>query len=286
MDKLQKALEKARATRQGVAPAARKAVNRLLPSASETPKDPRNGAWLALPELALDLEHMKSRRIIGHVRDAESTPYDVLRTRVREAAQREGYKRIAITSAGPQAGKSTTLANLGFSFSRLPFHKTMIFDFDLRRPAQIKLLKQSVSTDMADVINGEVPLSEHLRRYSDNLAFALAPRDVPNSAELLQSDRMKAFLDDVEATYKPDLMFFDMPPFLVADDAQGFFRHVDAVVLVIEAETTQKSQVDLIEHKLSELTNVLGVVLNKCNFPDANDAGNYKYAYGYYQEAK
>lgn len=289
MDKLQKALEKARSTRQGgmrrIAPAMRNAVGTLLP-ASEASTDPRDPNWLDLPELQFDQAHLQSQRIIAQTRDAESTPYDVLRTRVREIAQREGYKRIAFISAGPQAGKSTTLANLGFSFSRLPFQKTMILDFDLRRPSLAKLLGQSFPTDMADVINGDVPFEEHLHRYGNNLAFGFTPRNVPHSAELLQSNRMKLFLEDLEAAYQPDLMFFDLPPFLVADDAQGFFRHIDGVILVIEAETTQKSQVDLIEHKLSELTNVVGVVLNKCNFPDANDAGNYKYAYGYYHESK
>lgn len=274
MEKLQKALEKARATRM----ARTKPVElnttgpETLPQALES--------WEALQEMRFDNKILDANRIIGFHGGHTATYYDILRTRVRDEAKRRGYKRIAITSSGPQAGKSTTLANLAFSFGRLPFHRTMVFDFDLRRPSLHRLLGQTPTHDMGQVIMGEVRFDEHVVRHGDNLAFGLNARAVANPSELLQSDRAQDFLAAVDETYFPDLMLFDMPPFLAADDAHGFLSNIDGVLLVVEAERTTRAQLDLVEQKLAELTTVVGVILNKCNYPDESDVGSY--GYGYY----
>ena len=274
MEKLQKALEKARASRlarqdpvQLDAAPAPEAAKELLES------------WEKLTEMPIDLLALERARIAGFHSGQGSTYYDILRTRLRDEAKRNSLKRIAITSTRPKAGKTTTLTNLAFSLGRLPFHRTMVFDFDLRRPALHSMLGQTPEHDMGQVMRGEVRFDAHVLRHGGNLAFGLNARPVANSSELLQSDRMEDFLTAVDETYFPDLMLFDMPPFLAADDAQGFLSHVDGVLLVVEADRTTKAQLDVVERKLSELTKVVGVVLNKCEYPDETDAGNYGYDY-------
>ena len=70
-------------------------------------------------------------------------------------------------------------------------------------------------------------------------------------------------------------MIFDMPPLLVGDDALAFIGHVDCVLLVAAAETTTIKEIDTCERELAAHTNVLGVVLNKCRYPDRH----YGYSY-------
>mgnify|MGYP001627982084 CR=1 FL=1 len=53
---------------------------------------------------------------------------------------------------------------------------------------------------------------------------------------------------------------------------------MDAALIVVEAEKTPMAQVDVVERQISEVTGVLGVVLNKCNYTD----GVYASDYGYY----
>ncbi|MBD3787228.1 MAG: CpsD/CapB family tyrosine-protein kinase [Sphingomonadales bacterium] len=275
MEKLQKALEKARATR----------LARKLPielnsdGAPDESLRPKLESWEPLTEIKFDPAVLERNKIIAFQGGPAATYYDILRTRLRDECKRRDIKRVAITSTRPQAGKSTTLANLAFSFGRLPFHRTMIFDFDLRRPSMHKLLGQTPRYDMGQVLRGEVRFDDHILRHGDNLAFGFNAQPVVNPSELLQSERTLDFLAAVDETYFPDLMLFDMPPFLAADDAHGFLSSIDGVLLVVEAERTTRAQLDMVEQKLSELSTVIGVVLNKCNFPDETDVGAYGYEY-------
>lgn len=276
MEKLQIAIEKARASRL----AQRGGIPEEKPVAEAVEREAEKlDAWAALQEMPLQPELLEKNRVIAYHSGPHTTYYDILRTRLREEAKRREFKRIAITSTRPQAGKSTTLANLSMSFSRLPLYRTMIFDFDLRRPSLHKLLGQTPEADMGQVLRGEVPFDRHIRRHADNVAFGLNSGPVQHSSELLQSERTHDFLNAVEEVYQPDLMLFDMPPFLAADDTQGFLGYIDGVLLIVEAEKTTKHQLDSVEQKLSELTTVVGVVLNKCPFPDEADAGTYGYNY-------
>ncbi len=285
MEKLQRALEKARASRQGQTEAgpATQPRSSALRAGHPAPVAPSGNAdvWDSLPRMNVDLKTLAKNRIIAQDGVAEAGSYDLLRTRLRDEVQRKKYKRIAITSPAPNAGKSTTLTNLAFALGRLPFQRTMVFDLDLRRPAMHRLLGQKPASDLGQVITGQVPLQDNVQRYGANLAFGLNRGPVSQSSELLQSHQMETFLSETEQAYKPDLMLFDMPPFLVVDDALGFLRHIDGVILVVEAEHTPPSQIEKIEERLVGLTNLVGVVLNKCNFPEDGDRSKYGYSYGY-----
>jgi Mrp family chromosome partitioning ATPase len=67
-----------------------------------------------------------------------------------------------------------------------------------------------------------------------------------------------------------------MPPVLVDDDVLAFAPEVDAVLLVVSQGTTDRAALERVMHLLSE-TNILGVVLNRCD-----DKSGGEYAYGYY----
>lgn len=279
MEKLQIAIEKARASRK-----ARHDEEALNPETHRLILPPNSDreleeSWLALPEMQLDPDLLQRNRITAFKSGTHSTYYDILRTRLRDEVKRRGIKRVAITSTRPQAGKSTTLANLMLSFSRLPQYRTMVFDFDLRRLALHKLLGQKPIADMGKLLRGETTFEEHALRYGDHVACVLSAEPVRLSSELLQSDTTQDLLNAVEANYQLDLMLFDLPPFLSTDDAHGFLSFVDGVIIVVEANNTTRSQLESVEQKLSTLTSVVGVVLNKCPYPDEDDVGAYGYEY-------
>jgi capsular exopolysaccharide synthesis family protein len=270
MEKLQKALEKARSIRSSSASTMRRGTQTLSPE--------QNELWQSVAPMKLSAQDLAANRVFLQDNIAGIAPYDVLRTRLREIARKQNLKRVAITSPEAQAGKSTTLANLALSLGRLDFLRTIVFDFDLRRPSLHKLLAQKPTANMGTLIQGDVPFEEHMLRVNDNLIFGLNSGAVANSSELLQGNDTIDFLHAVEETFAPDMMLFDMPPFLAADDTHGFLSNIDGVILVVEAENTTISQIDAVEEQLSKLTNVIGVVLNKCNFAN-NEIDS---SYGYY----
>lgn len=119
---------------------------------------------------------------------------------------------------------------------------------------------------MQDVLRGEVAFPEAALRLNTNVAFGLNARSESNPSEVLQSKKAAEVLDGIEQTYQPDIMFFDMPPLMANDDSHGFLRSVDCALLIVVAEKTPMDQIDVAERQLAELTNVMGIVLNRCRY--------------------
>ena len=290
MEKLQIALEKARASRaqtaqeavSGATPPAEGASVApdqapATPAAPDQPLDAQDELWGAFPSLEIDKRQMEASRLLSYEGGKLAAPFDILRTKLVRAAQAEKWRRIAVVSPGAGAGKTTTLVNLAFSLGRQSDLRTIALDFDLRRPALHRVLGQKPKQGMADVIYGRIGFDQHGRRLNRNLVFGMNDQPARNSSEILQSHQTATLLTALEDTLDPDYMLFDMPPMLLTDDSYGFLSHVDAALIVVEAERTPMAQVDVVERQVAEVTNVLGVVLNKCNYSDDAHSDSYGY---------
>lgn len=279
MERLQAAIEKARAQRGDPTPAAPRPqpTPATVARARSAAPDGQN-SWEALGEIKLLKKHLHRNRIVTFEGGPDSAAYDMLRTRMVQQAKLNGWRRIAIVSPHSNCGKSTITANLAFSLTRQRDLRIMALDFDLRRSGLTKILGQDCPYGMAQVLEGSVNFSDHGLRYGNNLAFGLnsGPK-VINPSELLQSPQTKEVLDEIDATYAPDVMLFDMPPLLASDDNFGFLQNVDCALILAAAEKTTMTQIDVSERHVAELTNVMGIVLNKCRY--MNGAHGYEYNY-------
>lgn len=283
MERLQAAIEKARAQRkegQGQpaeelqpSGAARMAVAAEAP---DTMPD-REALWSSLAPLDTSGPMYAKGDLVAFRPGTYSSAYDMLRTRMLQQATANGWRRIAIVSSHAGSGKTTTIANLAFSLGRQTDLRTMVLDLDLRRATLAQTLGQTSATgSMADVLEGRSSFAEHGLRHGDNLAFGLNAGRVTNPAELLHSQRARSAIDAIDAAWQPDLLLFDMPPLLAADDSYGLLKLVDCALLIVAAEETPMSQIDLAERQIAEITQVMGVVLNKCRI--ASDAYGYDYS--------
>lgn len=283
MEKLQIALEKARASRAqstttGAPLAAPDPAPATPPKTAEALRaDGLDEIWGAFPTLEIDKRRLENKRLLSFEGGPAAAPFDLLRTKLTQAAKRENWRRIAVVSPGAGAGKTTTMANLAFALGRQPDLRTIALDFDLRRPALHQVLGQTPSQGMADVIYGRIGFDQHGRRLNRNLVFGMNDRAERNSSEALQSHQTMTLLSALEETFQPDYMLFDMPPMLSTDDAYGFLAHVDAALIVVEAEKTPMAQIDVVERQVSDVTGVVGVVLNKCNYADSTYGSDYGY---------
>ncbi len=278
MERLQKAIEKARAERdrQSNTPAAQPAKQTIIQTMPERPID---DAWAALEKLHLDHKQMHRNRVTAFEPGADRAPFDLLRTRILQQASHNGWQRVAIVSPHSACGKSTTAANLSFSFARHRTLRSMIFDFDFRRAGLTKLLGQQLALGMSDVLERKADFANQARRFGNNIAFGLRKvGKTVNPSELLQSSDTPVILDEISERYKPDIMLFDMPPLMASDDNFGFLQNVDCALIMVAAEKTPMSQIDVAERHVSELTNVMGIVLNMCHYT----SGAHGHEYGYY----
>ena len=269
MERLHAAIEKARRQRQSAPPEQVFARGSAQPVVDAPAK-----AWEVLQRLEVPASQIRKARLVAFQGGPEAGPYDLLRTRILQQAQKNDWRRVAVVSPHAGCGKTTTIANLAFSFSRQKDMRLMVLDFDLRRVALARVLGQQPRYSMADILERRIQFAAHGLRLDANVAFGLNAGPARNPSELLQSQQTREVLDELEATYQPDITLFDMPPLLSTDDNFGFLKNVDSALILAEADHTTTAQIDLAERQVSELTNVMGIVLNKCRYGDAN------YGYG------
>ncbi|MEM9901434.1 MAG: CpsD/CapB family tyrosine-protein kinase [Pseudomonadota bacterium] len=278
MERLKAALDKARTAREGKLGAAD--TRRVRP----TLRGPESGsvaaAWQALDLFSLDRRRATRRRIVAHQGGTEAAAFDVLRTKTLQLANANGWTRIAVTSPLPASGKTTTTLNLAFSLARLTDKRIIVMDLDLRRPAIAKALGCTSGRSTRSVLEGSERFADQARRIGDNFAVSMNFTGARDPSDLFLRKSTDEVIDQIEAEYRPDIMLFDMPPMLLNDDAAAFLHNVDAGLIVAEAEGSTIAQVDTCEKEVSEQTNVLGVVLNKCRF-FSDGHGHYAYGYDY-----
>lgn len=300
MDRLQQAINKARSARgeteassdQVAAPTpdAAPAQRRSVPAAVKQRQEPEaerpvprvatdvDGRWAEFNPLEVPQKAIMRNRLVAYTTGEPAIPFDMLRTKILQMTRKNGWKRIAIVSPESGSGKTTVAANLGLSLSRMRDKRTMVFDFDLRRVGLAKVLQQKCKHSMSAVLERRVPFGQHGLCFDGNVVFGLNRERVVNPAELLQSPVSHDVLNEFETLYEPDLMLFDMPPLMVSDDSQGFLESVDCALLVVAAEKTPMERIDVAERQLSEMTNVLGIVLNRCRYT----SGSHGYENEYY----
>ena len=288
MERLEAALAKARAARETALSEAEETSPLALSEtdAVSAPLTPEPIAdtlqpkadWSALTSLSISTKAITRNRLSALAGGKAAMPYDMLRARVTRQMKDKNWTRLAITSPNPGCGKTTVSLNLAFSLARQNDLRVMLMDFDLRNPSLSKALGQPTKNNMADLLTGEVDFEDFALGYKDNLAICLNQRPVPRSAELLHSRQTQKRLDKLITDWAPDIVVFDLPPLQGNDDTLGFLEQVDSVLLIAAAESTTVSQIDLCDNELSQLTNVMGTVLNKCRYPDAESG----YGAGYY----
>ena len=282
MDRIQAAIAKARAARLAVVAEAAQAEAKPAPQASDITDPPvtTRTNWRALRQVEIDPRVLAASRIVTREPGPKTGPFDVLRTRVTQQMKANNWHRLGITSPTAECGKSTVALNLAFSLARQADLRIVVVDLDLRRPSLARMLKLGDGQQISDVLEGKAELADQMVRVGDNLAFATAQHAVRTPAELLQGPRIEALLSRIDEDYAPDIVIFDLPPIMVSDDAIGFLPHADCALMIAAAEQSTIKQVDTCEQELARQTNVLGVVLNKCDHP--GDGYGYGYNYGTY----
>lgn len=275
MEKIQSAIAKAREARSTALPGGGFATGAPANPAPAAQSD-IDAAWAALSPLNSDPARMRNARIVAFAGGHEAVTFDMMRTKVLQQMRANGWRRLAITSPTQGCGKSTIALNLAFSLARQTESRTILAELDLRRPSLAKVLGIAGRPGFSRVLQGQADFADVALRHGEGLAIAVNDGPVRDPAELLHGSGVAGALAGIEARYAPGMMLFDMPPMLVSDDTMAFMNQVDAVLLIAAAEATTVKEVDACERELASQTNVMGVVLNKCNYMGA------EYGYSYY----
>lgn len=214
-----------------------------------------------------------------------SEAYRTFRTNIQFTNLDSPPQTILVTSPGPREGKSTTVANLAITFAQMGA-KTLLMDTDFRRPILHSIFGLEKEIGITNYLVGKAPLEMVIKNTPvPNLDIITCGVIPPNPSELLASEKMKEFLEQLKAEYQ--MILFDTPPVIAVTDAAVLSLLLDGVVLV--ASCRQTSQQALARAKVL-LENVkaklLGVVLNKVEAKSTYGSYYYYYYYHYYGDRK
>lgn len=212
-----------------------------------------------------------------------SEAFRALRTRVQfSKINRDNLKTILVTSSAPREGKTTVTVNLAGTFSHSN-KKTLIVDCDLRKPRVHNIFGANRFPGLVDYFFGQATLEEITRPSElNNLYYITAGTIPPNPAELLESQQMLDFLEELKAKY--DIILIDSPPIIAVTDSEVLSKIVDASILVVSANTTEADlMTKAVELIKNENKTFIGTVLN--NFSYKSGYGSYYKYYYYYSRA-
>jgi capsular exopolysaccharide synthesis family protein len=205
--------------------------------------------------------------------------YRALRTSLVFTSGGEKTRVIAVTSAQPLEGKTTTACNLAMVLA-FGGSRVLLIDADLRRPGVHKALKMNNTVGLSHLLVGQARVREAIQRTSDpNFCVMTAGRTPPNPSELLSSERMRQLIGNLsEGPF--DWVIIDTPPVLAVTDAVVVTPMVSGTVFVLGAEMTRRRLAErAVQMVLQTRPRMVGAVLNRVNF----DRNKYYYSryYGY-----
>lgn len=188
--------------------------------------------------------------------------YRTLRTNLEFSSLDKPIRSMVVTSAAPEEGKSTTLANLAVTMAQAG-KRVILVDCDLRRPSLHRVFDVKTAPGFTDMMRDDAlmknpPLQETQVPALRLLASGTLP---PNPSELLASRRMS----DVIAALQQhaDVILFDAPPIIAVTDAAVLASKVDAVLLVLSAGKTKREHARKAKALLDKVNaRLIGTVLN------------------------
>lgn len=202
-----------------------------------------------------------------------------LRTSILYARVGDPVKVVAVTSALPGEGKTTTAVCLAISGAKAG-SKVVIVDCDIRRRNVSRLLGVEAEFGLLDVLDGNAKLDQALTQSETSGAWVLplAKREF-TPQEVFNTPAMEEVLRDLRARF--DLVILDTAPVLAIAETRVLASQADVVMFLTRWRKTSAKAADSALRILEQSDAVVaGVVLTQV---DVNQQASYGYGDpGYY----
>jgi capsular exopolysaccharide synthesis family protein len=243
-----------------------------------------------IPKIS-EVEEIQRPLIVGNdLDDGLTESFRSMYSRIQMNSHTDYPKSILITSAIPSEGKSLISANLAYSCANHG-RKTILVDFDLRRPGLHKFCDLENKVGLVTLVNeassnpANLPgiISETAKEIHPNLFILPSGGKTRAATEMLEQKEFDIVHTELRKEF--DVIIVDSPPIGLFPDSLAIARKVDEVLFVTRyGKVSRKVAKNLVENLEETGVNVLGVVLN--DLPQKKTPGYYYsgyYGYGYFR---
>jgi len=270
MSKLKKALEKAKEARGDYVKRTPETIALFSSAAPAKPGDipkkeytPIHPVYTQTKVMKCDSKFLLKNRILPICTLDGADRLKMLRTQILNTMSDDESNSLLVTSANPGEGKTLTAINLAISFSHQINGTVLLVDGDIRKPSIHNYFGLGEMPGLSDYLIGKAEIADVLVNPGmDRLVILPGGRPLTNSAELIDSDRMKALFKEIKERYRDRYIIFDSAPVLTCADALVFSNFVDRILIVVEAERTKRQDLQKVFEILKDRP-VIGTVLNK-----------------------
>jgi capsular exopolysaccharide synthesis family protein len=184
---------------------------------------------------------------------------------------------ILVTSAMLSEGKSVISSFLAMTSAKSKSAKTLLIDFDLRRPKIHKLFHVPLKNGISNILVEGIACRNAIKRAAlENLDILTAGDVMENPSELFNGSAIHRIIDEMKFYY--DIIIVDSPPLIPVMDPIILLEELDGVILVVKAGATQRDVVLRARELLdSQKDKIIGVIVN-----NSKQSLPYYYNYSYY----
>jgi len=221
------------------------------------------GSVPVIPDRAIrKLATPSRRRDHWHGRLTESI--DGIAARLLRKAALQQTRTVLVTSAVSGEGKTTLATQLAMSLARAG-RRTVLIDFDLRRPVVERIFGLPLEPGASDVLRGDLATKDIVQETAiDNLFVVTSGRMDQKALVSLTNGGDNILFEQLHQDF--DFVVVDGSPLLPVADTRFVSQHVDAVILSILRDVSQAPKV-LAACELLEAFGIrdLGVVVAGAN---------------------
>ncbi|HRO44583.1 polysaccharide biosynthesis tyrosine autokinase [Agriterribacter sp.] len=202
--------------------------------------------------------------------------FRIMRTNVQYMISKVNQPVILVTSSVSGEGKSFVATNYGAALA-LTGKKTVVLEFDIRKPRLLKGLNMQTTKGLSNYIIGNAGIEEIVQPVPEfpNLYVIGCGPVPPNPSELLLDKQVGKLFEELKTRF--DYIIIDSAPVGLVSDAFTLSDYADASLYIIRHGYTLKRQLSMVEdlYQQKRLPN-MGLVVN-----DIQTQGRYKGYYGY-----
>ncbi len=230
------------------------------------------------------IPYLKQAKNKIHVHQEVKSPfsesYRTLRTNLQFANQQNSGTTILITSTVAGEGKSTTSANLA-TILEMAKYKTLLVNFDLRKPTIHKFFDISNEVGVSSFLNGQKTIDEIIVTSEFANLDIIPAGPIPiDPSELILSKTLPKLFQELKERY--EYIIIDTAPIGIVSDTKTLMKYTDLNLIIIREDYAKKDFIYTLE-EIIEKHNFknIGLILNASKAKDGEYGYGYSYEYEY-----